>query len=402
MTACETSAVAGLADTAAVNAGGCWTVMGDDTLALAVSGAPLFRSDPVKVAPSVSEPALEGVQVQVSVEFTPGFTTCGRAGVAAVQIPEGDAVKVATVAEAPPGSVTVSWTVRTSPTLAVVGFPTTAMEAVSAAGASTVTDAETGGVAVTGSPEFASVPAAVPLSASVPALVGVQVKLKICEPFAAMLVAPGVTAPQVAAAVPETAGVTATPFACAPPPFTTVKVTVTTCETSTVPGVADTVAASAGGSWTAMGDERLALAVSTAPVLASEPVKDAPRVREPALEGVQVQVKVELTPGVTPCGGTGVAAVQIPEGVGVTAEMVADAPPVSLTLKVTLRTCPTLAAAGLPVTAMEAESAAGVSTVTEAETDGVAVTESPEFASVPDAVPLRLRVPALVGVQLRL
>ena len=214
-----------------------------------------------------------------------------------MQIPVGDAVKVATVAEAPPGSFTVSWTVSTSPTLAAVGFPTTAMEAVSAAGASTVTDAETGGVAVTGSPEFASVPAAVPLSVSVPALVGVQVKLKICEPFAAMLVAPGVTAPQFAAAVPETAGVTATPFACTPPPFTTVKVTVTTCETSTVPGVAETVAARAGGSWTAMGDERLALAVSAAPVLASEPVKDAPRVSEPALEGVQVQVKVELTPG---------------------------------------------------------------------------------------------------------
>ena len=386
----------------AVNEGGSSTVMGEARLALAVSGAPLFRSDPVKLAPSVSEPALEGVQVQVSVESTPGFTTCGRGGVAAVQIPVGDAVKVATVAEAPPGSFTVSWTVSTSPTLAAVGFPTTAMEAESAAGTSTVTDAAKVGVAVTGSPEFASVPAAVPLRVSVPALVEVQVKLKICEPFAAMLVAPGVTAPQFAAAVPAKAGVTATLFACAPPPFTTVKVTVTTCETSTVSGVADTVAASAGGSWTEMGDERLALALSAAPVLASEPVTDAPRVSDPALVGVQVQVKVELTPEVTPCGGTGVAAVQIPEGDGVTVETVADAPPVSLTLKVTLRTCPTLAVVGLPVTAMEAESAAGVCTVTEAAKAGVAVTESPEFASVPDAVPLRLRVPALVGVQIRL
>ena len=89
------------------------------------------------------------------------------------------------------------------------------------------------------------------------------------------------------------------------------KVTVTTCETSTVSGVADTVAASAGGSWTEMGDERLALALSAAPVLASEPVKDAPRVSDPVLVGVQVQVKVEFTPEVTACGGTGVADVQI-------------------------------------------------------------------------------------------
>jgi hypothetical protein len=319
-----------------------------------------------------------------------------------MQIPEGEAVTEATVADAPPGSVTVSWTVKGWPALTAVGFPTTAIEAESAAGACTVTDAATGGFAVTGCPEFASVPAAAPLKVSGPALVAVQVQLKICEPFAAMLVAPGVTAPQVAAAVPATVGVTATPFACTPPPFTTVKVTVTTCETSTVPGVAETVAASAGGCCTAMGEARLALAVSAAPVLASEPVKDAPNVSEPALVGVQVQVKVALTPGVTTCGGTGIAAVQIPEGDGVTVEMLAEAPPVSLTLKVTFRTCPTLATLGLPVTAIEAESAAGACTVTAAETDGVAVTESPEVASVPDAVPLRLRFPALEGVQLRL
>jgi hypothetical protein len=217
-----------------------------------------------------------------------------------------------------------------------------------------------------------------------------------------MLVAPGVTAPQIAAAVPATVGVTATPFACAVPPFPTVKSTVTSCPTSTVPGLADAVAASAGGNWTVMGEGRLALAVSAAPVLASEPVKEAPRVSEPALVGVQVQVKVELTPEVTACGGTGVAAVQIPEGDGVTVEALAGASPVSFTVKVTFRTCPTLAVVGFPVTAIEAESEAGTCTVTAAETDGVAVTESPEFASVPDAVPLRLRLPAVVGMQLRL
>ena len=71
-------------------------------------------------------------------------------------------------------------------------------------------------------------------------------------------------------------------------------------------------------------------------------------------------------------------------------------------MKVTFRTCPTLAVVGFPVTAMEAESAAGVSTVTDAETAGVAVTGCPEFASIPDAVPLRLRLPALVGMQVQL
>ena len=119
-------------------------------------------------------------------------------------------------------SLTVKVTFRTCPTLAVVGFPVTAIEAESEAGACTVTDAETDGVAVRGCPEFASIPDAVPLRPRVPALVGVQVQLKICEPFAAMLVAPGVAAPQVATADPSAVGVTATPFACAPPPFTTV------------------------------------------------------------------------------------------------------------------------------------------------------------------------------------
>jgi hypothetical protein len=75
VTTCETSTVAGLADTVAVNSGGSSTVMGKARLALAVSGAPLFRSDPVKLAPRVSEPALEGVQVKVKVKFTPGVTT---------------------------------------------------------------------------------------------------------------------------------------------------------------------------------------------------------------------------------------------------------------------------------------------------------------------------------------
>jgi len=151
--------------------------MGDERLALAESGAPLFSSEPVRDAPSVSAPALVGVQVKVRMESTPGVITCGRAGVAAPQIPEGDAVTVETLADAPPLSLTVSWTVNTSPILAAAGFPTTAIEAESAAGISTVTDAAKDGLALTGCPEFASVPAAVPLRMSPPALVGVQVQL---------------------------------------------------------------------------------------------------------------------------------------------------------------------------------------------------------------------------------
>jgi hypothetical protein len=74
-----------------------------------------------------------------------------------------------------------------------------------------------------------------------------------------------------------------------------------------------------------MGEGRLALAESGADVLASVPVKDAPRVRSPVLVGVQVQVKAEFTPAVTACGGTGIAAVQRSAGEGVTVEMLADA-----------------------------------------------------------------------------
>ena len=397
MTTCETSTVAGLADTETVKAGGSCTVMGEARLALAVSGAPLFRSDPVKVAPSESEPALEGVQVQVKVEFTPGVTTCGGVGVAALQIPEGDAVKDATVAEAPPLSLTARRTVKGWPALTVVGLPTTAIEAVSAAGACTVTDAETDGVAVTGCPEFASVPAAAPLSVSAPALVGVQVQLKICEPFAAMLVAPGVTAPQVAAADPETAGVTTTPFACALPPFPTVKSTVMGCPTSAVPGLAETVATSAGGSWTVMGDGRLALAVSAAPVLASEPVTAAVRLSGVATAGRQVQLKTRLVPPGTVCGVAGPSEVQAAapcvaaRAVPVTP---AVAPPVLRTVSRTASGCPTLAEVGSPSTPSVAASAAGACTVTVAGEFGLAVSGAEELASTPVALPLNESTPA--------
>ena len=322
MTACKTSAVAGLADTAAVNEGGSWTVMGEARLALAVSGAPLFRSDPVKLAPSVSEPALEGVQVQVSVESTPGFTTCGRGGVAAVQIPVGDAVKVATVAEAPPGSFTVSWTVSTSPTLAAVGFPTTAMEAESARRRLYRHRRRQGRRRRHREPGVRVRPRRRPAEGE---RAGARRGAGEAEDLRAVcgdVGRPRSHRPAGRRGRTRESRRHRHALRLRSPAVSHRDGTVMSCPTSAVPGVADTVAVSAGGSWTAMGVERLALAVSAAPVLPSEPVNDAPRVSEPALEGVQVQVKVELTPEVTPCGGTGVAAVQIPEGDGVTVETV--------------------------------------------------------------------------------
>jgi len=146
-----------------------------------------------------------------------------------------------------------------------------------------------------------------------------------------MLAVVGVAVPQVPPA-PLTDGVTDTPFAAAPPPLVTVKVMVTACPTSTVAALAATVAVKAEGRSTVMGVGRVSLAVSDAPLFTSDPVTVAPGARVPALEGVQVKVKVTGPPGVTVCGGAGLTELQIPEGVVATELTVAGAPPVSLTV----------------------------------------------------------------------
>jgi len=181
----------------------------------------------------------------------------------------------------------------------------------------------------------------------------------------------------------------------------TVNDTVVASPTSTVAGAAVTVAVSADGSCTVMGEARLALADRAEPVFLSAPAVEALKVRDPAVEGVQVQENATGDPGTAVCGGDGAAAEQMLAGEGVTELKSAEAPPLSVTVNRTVRDWPTLAVVGLPSTEMAAESAAAVCTVTAAGLAGEAVTVWLETASVPLAVPLSVMVPALAPVQVQ-
>ncbi len=98
--------------------------------------------------------------------------------------------------------------------------------------------------------------------------------------------------------------------------------------------------------------------------------------------------------GVGPLASVAIALLRV----GVTgATFVALAPPVLVTVKVSVIAWPVLTVAG--VAAMVALSAAEVCTVTTAEAAGVALRGAPELASVPEAVPLSVRLPAADGVQ---
>ena len=112
-----------------------------------------------------------------------------------------------------------------------------------------------------------------------------------------MAVAPGVTAPQVAVAVPDTVvtvGVTVTASATAPPAtavFWTLTVRATACPaTYDAAGCAANAADSPAATWTVVAGAVVASAVSAVPVPAAVPFAVARNVSVPAPETAQVNV----------------------------------------------------------------------------------------------------------------
>ncbi len=314
-TGCPTLTV-GVAPMVAVREAGLSTV----TLIWATAGleaAPVFASDAVTVASRVSVPCVDGVQVQVKVPVDPPAIVCGVTGETAAQVPPAEPDREGTTDEttdeAPPSFRTVSVTLTGCPAVTVVGRA--ARVADSAAGVWTVTVAGVAGVTEIAPPETASVPLAVPVMTSVPAVLAVQFQVKVRVAPGAMEADAGVGAVQVAVAVPLVARVIEVMFAVVVPPLVSVRVAVTAWLTFTGFRLAAMVAVSAAGTWT----ESVTPGASTcsaAPPVTAVPATLAPSVRSPASSGVQVQVKVvEVRPAmVRGVAGDGRSQVAAPVG----------------------------------------------------------------------------------------
>ena len=190
---------------------------------------------------------------------------------------------------------------------------------------------------------------------------------------------------------PVSVGVTA--FAPAVPLFFTARVTVNTWPVSAVVTLGVRIPDNPAGVWIVT-DAVAAGIVTAPPVFASVPLAVALRLRVPALADEHVwytKFTVLLPPTAAAAGTTEQVT---PVSTGVTA--FAPAVPEFFTAKVTVKAWPVSAVVTLGVRIPE--SAAGVCTVTEAVAAGM-VTVAPVFASVPLAVALRLRVPALADEQ---
>ncbi len=132
-----------------------------------------------------------------------------------------------------------------------------------------------------------------------------------------------------------------------------------------------------------------------APLFASVPLAVVPRLRVPEVVAEQfVKEKVALPPPAI-AWAAGVAPAQAAMAVGVTA--FACAPPLFVTFRLTVKTCPVLAVVtlGVKTPAM----AAAACTVTAGAVTVPVVTGKPLFASVPLAVVVRVSVPAVAAEQ---
>jgi hypothetical protein len=267
--------------------------------------------------------------------------------------------------------------------------------------------------ALTGAPEFWSVPVTLAPSVSEPVDAGVQVQLNVpgvvLDPGTRCGLpglGAGVGAPQMGA---PGLGVTPVTSAGAKPVSVTVRVTASGWPTVTDVGLPATAspAMSAAEAWTETGTGAT-VTLADVPVFASTAVTLASSVALPEDDGVQVQEKVAVPP---PGTGTGVVALaaglgpvhrpaappDVVQGV-VTEVTFAVAPPALPMASVTAMGWPTVAAVGA------AESAAvGEGAVCTATSTGLlgAVSVAPEFASVPLAVAVTPSVPAEVGVHVQ-
>jgi uncharacterized protein (DUF983 family) len=155
------------------------------------------------------------------------------------------------------------------------------------------------GVVVAAAVSAAPVPAAVPFAVAVNVIVPepdtVQLYVYGCVAPAVIAVAPGVTAPQIADAVPVTVltdAFTVTPFAVAPPAaavFSTFTVSATTCPvTYEAAGCAANATDSPAAAWTVVAGFVVTVAVSTVPVPADVPFAVAVNLNVPAPFTVQL------------------------------------------------------------------------------------------------------------------
>jgi hypothetical protein len=300
---------------------------------------PELASVPLTVAPSDMATAEDTVQDQVNWMLLPPPTFWGGVGLGEPQLaaPPGLTVGVTEVTRAPawPVSLTVRVTDTAWPTSAVLRLATA--PALRTAAVWTVTLACGLALAPTAPPLLASVPETLPPRVRVPAAEGVQVQAKVPLLPPAMVRLDGLAAVQLAA-TPVADGVTVVTLAEAPPVLVTVRVRESCWPVLAVvtPPPTAMVAVSAALLWTVT-LAGVAVAFTAAPELASVPLTVAPRLRDPVVVGVQLQVKVpEPPPAIAWLAG--LAAVQValavPPTVGAAAPALAVACPVLFTVSV--------------------------------------------------------------------
>jgi len=295
------------------------------------------------------------------------------------------------VTAAPPSLVTVSFTSKVCPTIAKFGSinPT-----LSNPGSTTEIEFDETAPVDNNSAELPSTPVTVAVNSTVPAAVGLYTHVKFTADPPRRLEMTGGDDTRVADPSTNRLGDPVTLIASAWPVLVTVIATVMGFPTHTGSGSAVSgLPARSAGVWivvqTVTSCKRFVLA-QVNPVAVS--VKHT--TPGPVAIYVQVNVVAELGARVSPPGGIGPLAsvTSVLPGPSSISDwtLVTSAPPVFVTVSVTLMTCPTDTTGGAaPATA----SAPGFSTVSTLDVTGPVLIGRPEFASIPETAVVRNTLP---------